>query len=126
MSDAETWRAVLEDGSVREAAVTRRDHLGRAYWRAESGAIPMGESFTSARHAVVNLASFSHWPVVEILAPGQLTRAEVEADTFRRGAEAMREACADLCDGRAVNESSNALQFAANAIRALPLPEVTK
>ena len=38
---------------------------------------------------------------------------------FTRGVEVTREACADLCDARAVDEGSNALQFAANAIRAL-------
>jgi hypothetical protein len=45
------------------------------------------------------------------------TRAQVAALTaerdaaFTRGVEAMREACADLCDARAVDVGSNALQL---------------
>ena len=40
----------------------------------------------------------------------------------REGAEAMREACADICDTRAVDRGSDELQYAARALRALPLP----
>ena len=40
----------------------------------------------------------------------------------REGAEAMREACADICDTRAVDRGSDELQYAARAIRDIPLP----
>jgi hypothetical protein len=43
----------------------------------------------------------------------------------REGAEAMREACAEECEARAVERGSNELAHAATALRALPLPEVT-
>jgi hypothetical protein len=43
-------------------------------------------------------------------------------DARREGAEAMREAAAEECEVRAVERGSNELQYAANAIRALPLP----
>jgi len=47
-------------------------------------------------------------------------------DARREGAEAMREAAAEECEVRAVERGSNELQYAANAIRALPLPEAPR
>jgi hypothetical protein len=50
-----------------------------------------------------------------------------EAAAWRAGAEAMREAAARACDSRTVSRSygahADAYEFAAAAIRALPLPE---
>ena len=46
----------------------------------------------SAREAVARLAVGNGLAVREILAPGELTRAELRAQAFREGAEAMREA----------------------------------
>ncbi len=69
-----------------------------------------------------NAPPIEHAPdVVALVAEVRRLTAERDA-AFNRGVEAMREACADLCDTRAVEEGSNALQYAANAIRALPLP----
>ncbi len=57
----------------------------------------------------------------------EVARLKVAAAAARReGAEAMREAAAEECEVRAVERGSNELQYAANAIRALPLPEAPR
>ena len=117
----ETWRVECEEGDVREVPVTP---ITPTTWRADGSSVFAYDG--DARSAVERLSRALSWRIVAIIAPGQPSRAEVEADAFRRGADAMRSACADLCDTRAVDEGSNALQYAANAIRALPLPEVAK
>ena len=115
---SETWRVIDADGAKHEATVDVRDGDDAA---ALTVAIGRGgrdtyHRATSIRAAIAREAWAADIAVAEILAPGQPSRAEI-SDT--RGVEAMREACADLCDARAVDVGSNALQFAANAIRAL-------
>lgn len=119
----ETWRVIDENGAEHVAIVeTSEGKLVAVTIRRRFG-YPCD---TRVRAAIAREAWAADIAVAEILAPGQPSRAEVEADAFRRGADAMRSACADLCDTRAVDEGSNALQYAANAIRAIPLSEVEK
>lgn len=146
MSDVETWRVECDGGDVREAFVTPvasgRGDVFEVAWEC------FAVRGVTRRIAVTRFAAERSWPVAGILAPGQLTRAEVERDLAAtradleaallttearsvdlliertHGAEWMRATCADLCDARAVEEGSNALQYAARAIRALPLPAV--
>ena len=113
---AETWRAVLASGEVREMSVdpcVARGMLapvdGFRGWRADrvgdgprfAAVEAMGDS---AHEAIARLAAGNGWPAVEILAPGELTRAELRAQAWREGAEAMRRdamrACSAIEDKR--------------------------
>ena len=76
---AETWRVVLASGEV----------LGVA--------TPQGTRGDATRVAIARNCALWHWPVAEILAPGELTRAELRAQAFREGAEAMRAAAVAMC-----------------------------
>jgi len=106
------WRVSLPDGEARAVEVRQQ---GADFWASmRPGGV--GSCEPSPRTAIARLVASMGLDIAEILAPGQPSRAEI-SDT--RGVEAMREACADLCDARAVDVGSNALQFAANAIRAL-------
>lgn len=58
---AETWRAVLASGEV----------LGVA--------TPQGTRGDATRVAIARNCALWHWPVAEILAPGELTRAELHS-----------------------------------------------
>jgi len=109
----ETWRVIDEDGTGHAATVEASEGGLVAVTIDRRCGYPCD---TPVRAAIAREAWAADIAVAEILAPGQPSRAEI-SDT--RGVEAMREACADLCDARAVDVGSNALQFAANAIRAL-------
>lgn len=74
MAETQTWRVVLASGEM----------LGVA--------TPQGTRGDATRVAIARNCALWHWPVAEILAPGELTRAELRAQAFREGAEAMREA----------------------------------
>lgn len=102
---AETWRVVLRDGSVREASVEPATAYG--YMAPESAthgwrATRVGEGDTvhaapeamggDAADAVTRLAAHNGWPVREILAPGEPTRAEAVAAAQVAVAEAVRDA----------------------------------
>ena len=76
---AETWRVVLASGEV----------LGVA--------TPQGTRGDATRVAIARNCALWHWPVAEILAPGELTRAELRAQAFREGAEAMRAEAVAMC-----------------------------
>ena len=74
MSESETWRVVLASGEVREVDSER---TGDDLWCAlVDGYHGWGRSQPSAVAAVTGLHG---WPVTEILAPGVLSRAELEA-----------------------------------------------
>lgn len=77
---SETWRVVLRDGSVREVRS------------------PDGVSGDAARVAVLRECALWHHPVAEILAPGELTRAEAVAAAQTAGAEAVRDAVMGYLD----------------------------
>lgn len=72
---AETWRVVLASGEVREVRVEALDDGG---FEARWGDCDV-ESDDSEHDAVLWLASCFSWGAVEILAPGELTRAELRA-----------------------------------------------
>ena len=94
---AETWRVVLASGEV----------LGVA--------TPQGTRGDATRVAIARNCALWHWPVAEILAPGELTRAELRAQAFREGAETMR--------GAVVQDPHMILSDYDEArIRALPVP----
>lgn len=85
---AETWRVVLASGEVREVDVIPQDG-GR--WAA-SGRHLRGAGFGGSREEAIARWLTMNGDVREILAPGELTRAEAIAAARREGAEAMREA----------------------------------
>lgn len=85
---AETWRVVLASGEVREVDVIPQDG-GR--WAA-SGRHLRGAGFGGSREEAIARWLTMNGDVREILAPGEITRAELRAQAFREGAEAMREA----------------------------------
>lgn len=96
---AETWRVVLATGEVREVRVSFEPYPGAVndepcqyVARCDDAE---AESTASAHDAALWLASCHEWVAVEILAPGDLTRAELRAQAFREGAEAMRESILD-------------------------------
>lgn len=86
---SETWRVVLASSEVREVEV---ESNGVQWCAFEDGYHGWGREQPSAVAAVVGLHG---WPVAEILAPGEPTRAELRAQAFREGAEAMRESILD-------------------------------
>jgi len=127
-----TWRVECDDGKVRSVGVGAvMRHLCVAAEATHSAYITACIAHgTSERAAVCALAVALGWPVVAILAPGQLTRAEVEADAFRRGAEAMRAAAKRVCDdveasAEHSSEADVALRCGAR-IDALTMAEVTR
>lgn len=76
----EVWRVECEDGEVREVEAWRQT-WGSGMWCAflpgsGNGTAPL----PSPRAAVAQMAGRQGWPVVAVLAPEQLTRAEVEAE----------------------------------------------
>ena len=118
---AETWRVIDENGAEHAAIVeTSEGKLVAVTIRRRCG-YPCD---TRVRAAIAREAWSDDIAVAEILAPGQPSRAEVEADAFRRGAEAMREMAArDIAGWWQIFASEAAT--AATRIRALTLPEVT-
>ena len=120
---AETWRVVLASGEVREVRVEALDNGG---FEARWGDCDV-ESDDSEHDAVLWLTSCFSWGAVEILAPGEITRAELRAQAFREGAEAMREALrAETC--RVLENAGVAIvphiiaDLADAAIHTLPVP----
>lgn len=93
------WRLVCEDGSVQPVTVEANDGLFVASVDGKSAVF----SAVSARTAVIKVAS--RWPVVEIVAPGERSRAEaIEAEresAFENGVSSMRDAAANLLSLRA-------------------------
>ena len=73
----EKWRVIDESGEAREVAV-RSD--GPRWCVAEFGKFEVGD--VTPRSAIARFCAASLWPVAEILAPGQPSRAEVEAVAF--------------------------------------------
>lgn len=120
---AETWRVIDEDGAEHATIVeTSEGKLVAVTIRRRCG-YPCD---TRVRAAIAREAWSADVAVAEILAPGQLSRAEVEADAFRRGADAMREAVAlDVVRWWWLTFASD-VESAAARVREIPLPEVTK
>lgn len=133
---AETWRVVLAAGEVRDVVLT----LDRRTWVADAGAQCFRNEIPV--YAVADMVRFGFQSIaIEILAPGEPTRAEAVAAARRAGAEAMRDACDDALDGeerrhrsaeRDVKakleelatawERGAAIESARDVLRALPLP----
>ena len=91
----ETWRVVTEGGAIgsleaRAEAGGWHDVGGRQY-----------HPLTPLRAAIAHAAWERDWAVVEILAPGELTRAEALADAQRAAtlAETERDTLRGLVDG---------------------------
>ena len=128
----ETWRVIDADGAEHTATVDVRDGDDAA---ALTVAIGRGgrdtyHRATEIRAAIAHRAWAADIAVAEILAPGQPSRAEVEADAFRRGMEATRAAAKRVCDdveagARYSSEADVALRCGAR-IDALTMAEVTK
>lgn len=83
----ETWRVVVEVGGGRashEMTVTREaEAFGGHHFRAECRATGGVAHGTTARQAVNRIAHLAGWDVVEILAPGETTRATLAAEKER-------------------------------------------
>ena len=71
------WRVVLDDGTT-HGVVTRVTQSGLVVRRADNyGHNVLMPSYDYAREGVTRLCSRNGWPVVEVLAPGEPTRAEL-------------------------------------------------
>ncbi len=127
---AQTWRVVLASGEVRKV-LAEPCALG---WRVDRGPLRVtGASPVSAVAAAVNAMN---WSAVEILAPGQLTRAELRVAAWREGAEAAREDALEFLSLRADDMGRKhrdrdliaqvVLNDAAEALESRPLPEVSR
>lgn len=103
MSAHETWRVVCQGGEVREVAVTHDGRLWRAQVRHASGTVVADEMAATPRQAVACLCGKWAWPVVEILVPGEVSRAELMAtiDALRANTAALGEEVASLEAARA-------------------------
>ena len=79
MGEKQTWRVVLEDGTV-HGVETRETENGLVVRRADNyGHNVLMPSYDYAREGVTRLCSRHDWPVAEVLAPGEESRAQVEA-----------------------------------------------
>jgi hypothetical protein len=85
---SETWAVVDETGAAHEVAVDEGRGSTRSWWAATPDVAR--RSHASARDAVVLVAQACEWAVVEVLAPGAISRADLAADVAhleaRRGA----------------------------------------
>ena len=133
---AETWRVVLASGEVLSVeAWTDADGVPWARHRTASGEDLVCSH--TPREAVVRAVAYAYSGIVEILAPGEPTRAELAAQhadparlraehaaalaTARReGAEAMRRAAGQVCHDVYLEDPSAAVAVCIDAIRALP------
>ncbi len=129
---SETWRVIDESGAEHEATVYVRDGDNAAALSVaiDRCARDTYHRATSIRAAIAHRAWAADIAVAEILAPGQPSRAEVEADAFRRGMEATRAAAKRVCDdveasARYSSEADVALRCGAR-INALTMAEVAK
>lgn len=101
---ADVWRVVLASGEVREVEVYRVDTVTR-YADSRYPWCAVGMCGRTPHGAVVAAMSMKDWDVAEILAPGEMTRAEALTALEQRAvvleAEAIaveRERCARVCD----------------------------
>jgi hypothetical protein len=79
MGDNRLWRVVLEDGTV-HGVVTRETENGLVVRRADGlGHNVVMVSASYAREGITRLCSRHDWPVVEIVAPDERSRAQIEA-----------------------------------------------
>jgi len=104
---AETWRVVLASGEVMGVEVVHEEHR----WSARTLRDRAATRHRSAEMAVRRLVAThlaADFDVREILAPGELTRAEIRAQAWREGAEAMRAECVSCCDAVARERSDAA------------------
>lgn len=96
----ETWRVECEGGETREAEVWG-DAQGWCAWTQHG---PACGPLPSPYEVVTRLAAREGWPVVAVLAPGQRTRAEVEARLAVAQAIILGGHHADDCPARAHEE----------------------
>jgi hypothetical protein len=73
----ETWRVVDDEGAAHEVAVDEGRGSARSWWAATPDVAR--RSHASARDAVVLVAQACEWAVVEVLAPGQVSAAQLRA-----------------------------------------------
>jgi hypothetical protein len=92
----QVWRVVVACNEVQPHTHTRevnvcRNHLG--WFTSETTSLGLATSHA----AVMEQVHEKRWPVVEIVAPGQPTRAELEAEVARRERHGMfSDLCADV------------------------------
>lgn len=77
MGAVQSWCVVLEDGTAREVLAADHVHGDSAAWLPEKPKRRKGAA--SMRVAVTRVATENDWPVAEVLAPGELSRAELLA-----------------------------------------------
>ena len=85
----ETW-AVVDEAGVRHEVDVSEGRTGSPPWVAHVADGTARRSLVSARDAVVLMAQARGWSIVEVLAPGQVSRAAALADAFARGADLQR------------------------------------
>ena len=87
----ETWAVVDDEGAAHEVAVSEGRGSARSWWAATPDVAR--RSHASARDAVVLVAQACGWPIAEVLAPGQVAKADVreQGETAARRAYAARD-----------------------------------
>lgn len=95
---SETWRVVDEAGAIHEVDVSE-GRTGSPPWVAHVADGTARRSLTSARDAVVMMAQARGWSIVEVLAPGQVSRAGIarERDEARGLLDSVREVLGPTC-----------------------------
>lgn len=82
----QVWRVSCHEGGVRSVTVVRTDADGEDRYTATRStrqwgrAVEASANGSTARLAITKLAARLEWEVIEILAPGQPSRAEVERE----------------------------------------------
>ena len=96
MSEQQVWRVVLATGEVREVGVT---HMPATDSTRECWAIRFeNEMVYCFSHNEALSTAVREADICEVLAPGEMTRAEAVAAARREGAEAMRAAALAAVD----------------------------
>ena len=74
----ETWRVALADGTTREVRAAQYEPGDAEAWVPDYRSHHKGAA--TMRQAVAKVAVANEWPIVEVLAPGDRTRADVLAE----------------------------------------------
>ena len=115
------WRVLLASGESREVRVKRYDADDVEAWPSTDNTLRA--SGASERVTVARLAADLGWPVAEVLAPGELTSHDREAEAHGRGRETRRAGAAaafakeraDCLDMRAEHEVAGRTREAVEA-----------
>jgi hypothetical protein len=91
-ANIETWRVVLADGTEREVRAVQYEPGDAEAW--VPARLDRNEGAATMREAVAKVAVANEWPVAEVLAPGETSRAELQRERDEKQAWAEQHAVA--------------------------------